>query len=190
MKQDLSNLIAEQMQKTLSSPEHQSIFGLDKAAQTTTEDDMHSAKDSSKDSSDEDTHSAKDSSKDSSKEDTHSAKDSNDHFDTSGSGKVEMSKEDKSKYASDESDEVELALDTALGNLLSASSAFDAAGFEKSASLTLELANFVVEAKKKADKKKKSKKSDKKDSKKDSKKSDSKKSDKKDSKKDSKKSSK
>lgn len=76
-------------------------------------------------------------------------------------------------------DEAVLAFDTAIGNLLSASSALDAAGLVKSATLSLELAQFVVEAKKKMkDKKKlKKKKMDSGKSKSDSKKSDSKKSD-------------
>ncbi len=76
-------------------------------------------------------------------------------------------------------DDATLAFDTAIGNLLSASSALDAAGMIKSATLSLELAQFVVEAKKKMkDKKKlKKKKMDSGKSKSDSKKSDSKKSD-------------
>ena len=76
-------------------------------------------------------------------------------------------------------DDATLAFDTAIGSLLSASSALDAAGMVKSATLSLELAQFVVEAKKKMkDKKKlKKKKMDSGKSKSDSKKSDSKKSD-------------
>lgn len=89
-----------------------------------------------------------------------------------------------------EADDVSMAFDTAVASLLTASAALDVVGFEKAATMSVNLATLVVEAAKKAkdSKKKDSKKSDKKDSK-DSKK-DSKKSDKKDSKKDPKKDSK
>lgn len=84
---------------------------------------------------------------------------------------------DARKHDSDEddsdADDMSLALDTAVASLLSASAALDAVGFEKSASLSLKLASFVLEAKKKSDAKKKSKKDSKKSDKKDSKKSDS-----------------
>jgi hypothetical protein len=61
------------------------------------------------------------------------------------------------------------SLDEAFANLLNASAALDAIGFDKSASLSLNLANFLVEAKKKVEdkksKKSKSKSSDKSSSK-------------------------
>ena len=58
--------------------------------------------------------------------------------------------------ADDSSDDVSAALDVALAHLLTASAALDAAGFTKSASLSLSLSEFVSEAaaKKKKDKKK------------------------------------
>lgn len=154
--EDMSNMIASQMYKTLSSPEHQEIFGLDKTAQTMAE--KADAKDKKEEK--EDSHSAKDS-KESKESDEHSAKDSKEE-------KSDKSDADdlKAKYPAEswDADDGVVAFDEAISNLLKASSALDAAGLEKSASLTLDLAGFVVEAKKKADKKKKSKKS--KDSKK------------------------
>ena len=178
MKQDFSNEIAAQMKLNLESPEHLSIFaGKEKCSAcdcAPCECDSHSAKDSKDSEKSTDSHSVKDS-KDSEKStDSHSADDAHNHFGT-GAPKFD----DSSKYSdsSEADDEAVLAFDQAIGSLLSASAALDAAGLEKSASLSLHLANFVVEAKKKAKKKKKSdsKKSDSKKS--DSKKSDSKKSD-------------
>jgi hypothetical protein len=74
-------------------------------------------------------------------------------------------------------DDGSLALQAAVASLLTASAALDEAGFEKTASLSLKLATFVSEAKKKKDMKKSKDSKDSKKSTKDSK--DSKKSDKK-----------
>ena len=160
-KHDFADEIAAQMKVNLSSPEHMSVFAAsEKCAAcdcSPCECDKQSAKDSKEDT------------------DSQSAKDSNDHF---GSGEPKF--DDSSKYSdsSDADDEVVVALNQAISGLLSASAALDAAGLVKSATLSLDLAQFVVEAKKKAKKKKKKSDSKKSDSKKsDSKKSDSKKSD-------------
>lgn len=88
------------------------------------------------------------------------AEDENDakHVETyeDDSNDAQASEEDTSNAEDDSSDEndsddVSLALDTAVASLLSASAALDAVGFEKSASLSLKLASFVVDAKKKQD---------------------------------------
>jgi len=75
---------------------------------------------------------------------------------------------DDENDADDDSDDddVSNALDASLASLLNASAALDSAGLEKTASLVLDLAGFVVTAKKKAKDSKKKKKDSKKDSKK------------------------
>lgn len=156
MKNNFSDSIANEMLKKMASQENVSLFRKDYVIA----EDENDAKKVEESSSEEDSSEAdKDCSEECSEECC-----------------------DKDEDDSD-ADDVSLALDTAVASLLSASAALDAVGFEKSASLSLKLASFVVEAKKKGDDKKKAKKKKEEDSKGSKKSKDSKKSDSKDSKK-------
>lgn len=53
-----------------------------------------------------------------------------------------------SSYADDSSDDVSAAYDVAIDSLITASAALDSLGLEKSATVSLKLASFIVEAKK------------------------------------------
>ena len=150
-----SDSMASEMLTRLASDENASLFRKDFVPQ-----DQNAAADS-KDSKD--------------------SSDSNDVKDSSGSSDDEdCSMADDSDEDDSDADDVSLALDTAVASLLSASAALDSCNFIKSAGLSLRLATFVAEAKKKSDSKKSKK--DSKDSKSSKDSKDSKKSDKKDSK--------
>jgi hypothetical protein len=82
--------------------------------------------------------------------------------------KAEDSSTDGSSSSSDSndvkdgsSDKISSAFDIAIDGLLTASAALDSVGFEKSASLSLRIASFVAEAKKKEKEKKSGKKDEK-----------------------------
>jgi hypothetical protein len=167
MKISFANTIANDMKKTMESESFKSLFdGSFKFA----EEDVNLASTPSADVSN-----VEDKDKDEEKCDESMADDT----------------EVNSADDEDKENDMSCALDAALASLLNASGALDSVGFAKSAGVVLEVASFVVQAKKKAkDKKdKKDLKNPKKDSKskkvdkKDEKKKDSKKVDKKDSKK-------
>jgi hypothetical protein len=124
----LSDKIASDMRAYLESDECERVFGT-KMATASTEEDSCAAHDHSSEEMDARDHS--------SEEDCGDATDHKDEED------CDMAEDEK----------VSVALSTALASLLTASAALDSVGFEKSASLSLDVANFISEAKKKLVKK-------------------------------------
>jgi hypothetical protein len=162
MKNNNSDMFAAAMDAILKSAEHKSLFNPTYKVAC----DLNDVKDSTSDSS---------SSSSSSSSDTQSADDTSDSDESDSSCADDSSMESDSANVDDCSSEDSkcstASYDVAIDSLLTASAALDSIGFEKSATISLQLASFIVEAKKKEVKKDKKKdmKKDKKDSKKDSK---------------------
>jgi len=172
----VSDLVAFAMNENLESEAHKSLFGGEYVVRA--EQDVACADDNhAEHKSSEDCDMAND------KED-----DDDDNYAKDADGDDDDNDADDEDEDDNDADDVSLALDTAAANLITASAALDAAGFEKTASLSLQMATFICNAaakkkkdskdKKKSDKKKSdAKKSSEKKKSDDKKKSDKKKSD-------------